>query len=74
MPTPTDNPAGPAASCMRATPSLLAHGAKRHHPLPWTAIWNENPRPFAWTKTADEILTSLADYLAKVTPPGTKTT
>jgi transposase len=32
----------------------------------WIATWNENPRPFAWTKTADEILNSLADYLAKV--------
>ncbi|MFI6796887.1 transposase [Streptosporangium canum] len=26
---------------------------------------NENPRPFTWTKTADKILNSLADYLAK---------
>ena len=26
----------------------------------WTAAWNENPRPFVWTKTADEILDSLA--------------
>jgi hypothetical protein len=25
-----------------------------------------HPRPFTWTKTADEILASLADYLAKV--------
>jgi len=32
----------------------------------WIATWNDNPRPFAWTKTADEILSSLADYLAKV--------
>jgi hypothetical protein len=32
----------------------------------WIAIWNETPRPFTWTKTADEILNSLADYLAKV--------
>ncbi|MCX4803223.1 IS630 family transposase [Streptomyces sp. NBC_01214] len=40
----------------------------------WIATWNESPRPFTWTKTADEILNSLADYLAKVTPPGTKTT
>src|SRR5271170_7799740 len=32
----------------------------------WIATWNDNPRPFAWTKTADEILNSLADYLAKV--------
>ena len=32
----------------------------------WIATWNESPRPFTWTKTADEILTSLAGYLAKV--------
>jgi transposase len=32
----------------------------------WIATWNDNPRPFTWTKTADEILNSLADYLAKV--------
>lgn len=29
----------------------------------WIDTWNENPRPFTWTKTADEILNSLADYL-----------
>ncbi len=34
----------------------------------WIDTWNENPRPFAWTKTADEILKSLADYLARITP------
>ena len=34
----------------------------------WIDTWNENPRPFTWTKTADEILTSLADYLARITP------
>ena len=32
----------------------------------WITTWNDNPRPFTWTKTADEILASLADYLAKV--------
>jgi transposase len=32
----------------------------------WIATWNGNPRPFTWTKTADEILNSLADYLAKL--------
>jgi transposase len=31
----------------------------------WIATWNDNPRPFTWTKTADEIPSSLADYLAK---------
>jgi transposase len=37
----------------------------------WIETWNANPRPFIWTKTADEILLSLADYLTKITPtPG----
>ncbi|WP_079198167.1 IS630 family transposase [Streptomyces sp. CB03911] len=34
----------------------------------WIDTWNQNPRPFTWTKTADEILKSLADYLAKIKP------
>ncbi len=34
----------------------------------WIDEWNDNPRPFRWTKTADEILKSLADYLAKINP------
>ncbi|MFG2994538.1 IS630 family transposase [Streptomyces sp. NPDC048257] len=38
---------------------------------PWIETWNENPKPFTWTKTADEILNSLADYLTKITPPDT---
>ena len=32
----------------------------------WTGTWNENPRPFAWTKTAEEILNSLAEYIARI--------
>jgi transposase len=32
----------------------------------WVDTWNDNPRPFTWTKTADEILHSLAEYLAKI--------
>ncbi|MDX3434390.1 IS630 family transposase [Streptomyces sp. ME01-18a] len=32
----------------------------------WIDTWNENRRPFTWTKTADENLNSLADYLTKV--------
>ncbi|MFJ9762153.1 IS630 family transposase [Streptomyces sp. NPDC101149] len=39
----------------------------------WIDTWNENPRPFTWTKTADEILNSLADYLTKINPPTTDT-
>ena len=32
----------------------------------WIATWNQSPRPFKWTKTADEILNSLADYLTRL--------
>jgi transposase len=39
----------------------------------WIDTWNENPRPFTWTKTADEILNSLADYLTKVGTTDQKT-
>lgn len=32
----------------------------------WVDTWNENPRPFVWTKTADQILRSLAGYCAAI--------
>jgi transposase len=32
----------------------------------WIETWNDNPRPFAWTKSAEEILNSLAEYLSKI--------
>jgi transposase len=28
----------------------------------WIATWNENPQPFVWTKTADQILDSITRY------------
>jgi transposase len=34
----------------------------------WIENWNQDPRPFAWTKTAEEILDSLARYLEKIVP------
>jgi hypothetical protein len=36
----------------------------------WIDTWNENPKPFAWTKTADEILNSLTKYLARISGAG----
>jgi transposase len=32
----------------------------------WIKNWNQNPRPFVWTKTAEDILHSLAKYIAKI--------
>jgi hypothetical protein len=32
----------------------------------WAAAWNENPKPFVWHKTAEEILERLAGYCSAV--------
>ncbi len=32
----------------------------------WIETWNDNPRPFVWTKTADEILDSIARYCTRI--------
>ena len=32
----------------------------------WIAAWNDNPRPFVWHKTADQILDSLKKYLTNL--------
>jgi transposase len=33
----------------------------------WVNAWNENPKPFIWTKTAEQILQSLARFLQRAT-------
>jgi transposase len=32
----------------------------------WLTHWNENPRPYIWTKTADQILETLANYCKRI--------
>jgi transposase len=32
----------------------------------WIDTWNDNPRPFVWTKTSDEILESIARYCRRI--------
>jgi transposase len=32
----------------------------------WIEHWNADPRPFTWTKTAEEVLDSLARYIARI--------
>jgi hypothetical protein len=32
----------------------------------WINEWNKSPRPFVWTKTADEILETLAAYCERI--------
>src|ERR1700726_3780586 len=36
----------------------------------WITTWNDNPKPFRWTKPADEILDSLAKYMARTSGAG----
>jgi transposase len=36
----------------------------------WIETWNQQPRPFVWTKTADQILDSIAGYLQPISNSG----
>ena len=35
----------------------------------WIDNWNQDPKPFVWRKTAEEILDSLAKYMSKISGP-----
>jgi hypothetical protein len=50
-------------------------GAVQHRDLEadltaWIQAWNDDPKPFVWTKTADEILENLAGYLQRINNSG----
>ena len=32
----------------------------------WIDTWNDNPRPYVWTKTADQILASIGNYCNRI--------
>jgi transposase len=36
----------------------------------WVTTWNQNPQPFVWTKTADEIFERLNSYLQRIPGAG----
>src|SRR4051794_21700224 len=36
----------------------------------WINNWNQDPKPFIWTKTAEDILQSLSKYIAKISGAG----
>jgi len=36
--------------------------APEHDVRQWIKNWNEDPKPFVWTKTAEDILHSLSKY------------
>jgi transposase len=36
----------------------------------WITTWNDDPKPYVWVKTADEILDSVASYCKRITDSG----
>jgi transposase len=36
----------------------------------WIATWNEDPKPYVWTKTADQILESISRYCNRINASG----
>jgi transposase len=44
--------------------------ALEHDVRQWINNWNDNPKPFVWTKTAEDILQSLSKYMAKISDAG----
>jgi transposase len=54
------------------TTKLLKRGAHRtvrqlnSEIRAWIEDWNENPRPYVWTKTAEQILESIASYCKQI--------
>ena len=36
----------------------------------WIETWNNDPKPYVWTKTADQILESIATYCTRINESG----
>ena len=36
----------------------------------WVDAWNQDPKPFVWTKTAEQILGSLGRLMQRISNPG----
>jgi hypothetical protein len=35
----------------------------------WIRLWNEDARPFTWTKTADQIIDRICRYCSRISGP-----
>jgi hypothetical protein len=35
----------------------------------WIKLWNENARPFKWTKTPDQIIDRICRYCSRISEP-----
>ena len=54
------------------TPHLQLMAQPRRLDPPWITNWNENPRPYIWHKSADELLDSLANYCQRISDQVTR--
>ena len=36
----------------------------------WSKLWNDNARPFKWTKTADQIIDRICRYCSRISGRG----
>jgi hypothetical protein len=45
------------------------HRTRSRRP-PWINQWNAEPKPFVWTKTADEFIDTLAAYCRRINDSG----
>ena len=61
------SPSSPPAPAPRRAQKRCRTGKDVHE---WIKNRNEDPKPFAWTKTADEVLNSLHKYVARISGEG----
>jgi len=40
-----------------------------HRTRKWIKLWNENARPFKWTKTPDQIIDRIGRYCSRISEP-----
>ena len=64
----TSSSAGSASSPPRAQTlsAPLRARAQQRHPA-WIETWNDKPKPYIWTKTADQIIESITRYCTTTT-------
>ena len=76
-PRPTPPGSTRSSGCSPTSPTTCSDAAttaasKRWRPTSaaWVKAWNENPKPFVWTKTADQILDSLGRLIQRISNSG----
>lgn len=64
--------------CVRRERDLSAGGCNRHRRTrcliadirAWIDTWNDNPRPYVWAKTADQIVASISNHCTLINDSG----